>query len=380
MGSGFVPLRPGYPIIDGSITAGATFGFGPGGNPFRSNPDGAAASQSVSSGDSKGIDNSVPVIGGHPPNPRPFGILGNFTYYDDHVGVDNFQATYTDGTPEAYATKLLNELDFYNFTFHRRTYGYGGSLDYRPSENLRLYINFADGDYVESDVRYGLSLLNLNTAVSATAAPALDVPDSGTVRTASGALLSSLRYKTAEHHDNQVLSGGGRAFLGPLIVDFRGSFAQGYSFSPLDSTLNFTTPKDEVISYNNSGTADRPAVVLGAAPGTASPFDPNHYKFSSLTIDRNGSTDTEVAGAVNVTIPFTLGGYSAAVKFGTNLRFRDKDRYDDPQTYSAYRGPAVNGENNLTLTEVAGSSFYSVYDGHYGLGFSPSLPKFQAFY
>ncbi|MBV8901805.1 MAG: TonB-dependent receptor [Verrucomicrobia bacterium] len=380
IGSGFLPLRPGYPIIDGSITAGTTFGFGPGGNPFRFNSDGAAVGQPNSPGDGKGLGNPAPpTASANLANPRPFGVLGDFTYYDDHVGVDNFQATYNDGTPATYDTKLLNELDFYNFTFHRRTYGYGGSFDYRPSENLWLYVNFADGGYVESDVRYGLSLLNLNTAASATGAPATDVPDSGTFRTTSGELLSSLRYKTAEHHDNQVLSGGGRALLGPLIVDFRGSFAQGYSFSPLDSTLNFTTPKDEVISYNNAGTADRPTVILGGAPGTTSPFDPNHYKFSSLTIDRNGSTDTEVAGAINVTAPFTLAGYSAAVKFGTNLRFRDKDRYDDPQTYSAYHGPAVNGENNLTLADVAGSSFYSVYDGYYPIGFSPSLPKFQAF-
>lgn len=375
LGSGFLPLRPGYPIIDGSITASSTFGFGPGGNPFRPNADGAAAGQPSSSADGKGLGGPTPFTGENPANPRPFGVLGEFTYYDDHVGVDNFQATYNDSTPAAYAAKALNELDFYNFTFHRRTHGYGGSFDYRPSENLRLYINFADGGYVESNVRYGLSLLNLNTAV----AGAPDTPESGTFRTTSGELLSSLRYKTAEQHDNQVLSGGGRAVFGPVIVDFRGSFTQGYSFSPLDSTLNFATPEDEVIAFNNSGTANRPTVILGGAPGTTSPFDPNHYKFTSLTIDRNGSTDTEVAGAINVTAPFTLAGYSAAVKFGTNLRFRSKDRYDDPQTYSTYQGPAVNGENNLTLADVAGSSFYSVYGGYYPIGFSPSLPKFEAF-
>jgi len=379
MGSGFLPLRPGYPIIDGSITAGTTFGFGAGGNPFSSHREGTAASRRDPSGDGKGPGNPVPANGENAAGPRPFGVLGGAAYYDDHVGVDSFQAAYNDGTPVAYDTKLLNELDFYRFTFHRRTYGYGGSVDYRPSENLRLYINFDDGGYVESNVRYGLSLLNLNTAVSATDAPASDGPDSRTFRTTRGELLSSLRYKTEEHHDNQVLSGGGRALLGPLIVDFRGSFAQGYSFSPLDSTLNFATPKDEVISYNNSGTADRPTIILGGAPGLTRPFDPTQYKFSSLTIDRNGSTDTEVAGAINVTVPITLAGYSAALKFGTNLRFRDKDRYDDPQTYSAYHGPAASGENNLTLADVAGSSFYSVYGGYYALGFSPSLPKFQAF-
>jgi len=43
----------------------------------------------------------------------------------DHRAVDNFQATYDDATPETYWDKVLKELDFYNFAFHRRTFGYG---------------------------------------------------------------------------------------------------------------------------------------------------------------------------------------------------------------------------------------------------------------
>jgi hypothetical protein len=253
MGSGFYAIRPGYPFIDGSITAGITFGFGPNGNPF-------AGIQALNS--------SQPTTTGpaeYSPD-RPFGLLGTFTYYDDHRGVENFQATYDNNTPQSYAEKALHELDFYDFTFHRRTYGYGVSFDYRPTENDRFYIRFADGGYVESNVRNGLSLLGLNTPGDDTGSPSWDPDQPGYFETKTGQLLSSLRYKTAEHHDNQVLEGGGQVLLGPAIVDFRGSFVQGYSFSPIDSTLNFTTPDDETISYNNRGESNRPAVVLGGAP------------------------------------------------------------------------------------------------------------------
>jgi hypothetical protein len=119
---------------------------------------------------------------------------------------------------------------------------------------------------------------------------------------------------------------------------------------------------------------------LERSPNNSNPYDTSLYKFSGLTIDRNGSTDTEVAGAIDATIPFEILGYSAAIKFGTNLRFKTKERYDDPQTFSTYEGPAVNGQNDLTLSDVAGGSFQTDYNGYYRLGYSPSVSKWESFY
>jgi TonB-dependent receptor len=372
MGSGFYSLRPQNPIIDASITVGATFGIGPNGNPFRSL---SSSGSSGASGVTNDAGKATQPVSQDTNVSRPLGILGTFDYYDDHRAVQNFQATYDDSTPETYANKALNELDFYNFTFHRRTFGYGFSADYRPNENAKLYVSFNDGGYVEDDVRYGLSLLNLS------AGPGATTPQpSGYFKTNEGELESSLRYKNSEYHDNQVLQGGGRFVLGDIILDFRGSFAQGYSQVPQDTTVNFTTAADQMIVYKNAGNSNRPTIGLQGSPTNPNPYDTSIYKFSGLTIDRNGSTDTEVAGAVNATIPFEIAGCSAAVKFGTNLRFKTKVRYDDPQTFSTYVGPAVNGENNLTLADVAGSTFQADYDGYYGLGFSPSVSKWESFY
>jgi TonB-dependent receptor len=371
MGSGFYALRPGNPLIDASITVGATFGFGPDGNPFGSGPGSPSAGESDIANDGK-TQPPVPQTWG---SSRPFGILGTFTYYDDHRAVDNFQVTYDDATPLTYAEKATKELDFYNFAFHRRTFGYGFTFDYRPSENAKFYVSYSDGGYIEDDVRYGLSLLNLS------AGPGATTPDAnGFFKTNQGELESSLRYKNGEYHENQVVQGGGRVILGPVILDFRGSFAEGYSQVPQDTTVNFVTAPDQTIVYRNLGDSNQPTIGLQGSPGNSNPYDPNLYKFSSLKIDRNGSTDAEVSGAANATIPFQLGDFSAAIKFGTDLRFKTKDRYDDPQTYSSYAGPAVNGQNNLTLADVSGSAFQSDYDGFYGLGFSPSLPKWVAFF
>jgi TonB-dependent receptor len=371
MGSGFYSLDPGHPMIDASITVGATFGFGPGGNPF------GELHGSGSGGEPNDLsDGKTPPSGPQDwGSSRPFGILGTFTYYDDHRAVDNFQITYDDATPETYADKVANELDFYNFIFHRRTFGYGFTFDYRPNDNVKLYVSYSDGGYIEDDIRYGLSLLNLSAGSGAT------TPDqNGYFKTTQGELESSLRYKFGEFHDNQVVQGGGRVILGPVILDFRGSFAEGYSEVPQDTTVNFRTAPDQTISYRLLGTANQPTISLQGTPTNSNPYDPNLYKFSGLTIDRNGSNDSEVAGAINATIPFDLGGFSAAIKFGTDLRFKNKDRYDDPETYSNYTGPAINGTGNLTLADVAGSTFQSDYNGFYGLGFSPSMPKWESFF
>jgi len=101
---------------------------------------------------------------------------------------------------------------------------YGFTFDYRPSDNAKFYVSYSDGGYIEDDIRYGLSLLNLTAGSGATSAD-----QNGYFKTPQGELESSLRYKNGEYHDNQLVQGGGRVVLGPVILDFRGSFAEGYS-------------------------------------------------------------------------------------------------------------------------------------------------------
>jgi hypothetical protein len=102
-------------------------------------------------------------------------------------------------------------------------------------------------------------------------------------------------------------------------------------------------------------------------------FDPTKYSFNQLSFDNNGTTDTEIAGSVNVTVPFTIFSFMSTFKFGTNLRFRTKRAYDDPETYVAYNGI-------FTLADVTRFQFDDIYNGNYKIGFSPDYGLVQKFF
>src|SRR5260370_17743149 len=95
-------------------------------------------------------------------------------------------------------------------------------------------------------------------------------------------------------------------------------------------------------------------------------FDPKKYSFNQLSFDNNGSTDTEIAGSANVTVPFTIFNFPSIFKFRTNLRFRTKRAYNDPEPYTPFHGA-------FTLAYVTRNQFNSIYSGNYKLCFSPDF-------
>jgi hypothetical protein len=92
VGSGWEPLRHQYGIIDDEVVGGLTFGFGPGGNPLDPAPVPAIAPTP----DGKSVDTKNVGSGEGRVTPyRPFGMLGEFSFYEDHRGVDDFEPAYS---------------------------------------------------------------------------------------------------------------------------------------------------------------------------------------------------------------------------------------------------------------------------------------------
>ena len=153
LGSGYEPLRPRYAIINGEIIGGFRFGFGPGGNPLvssYSSPEGSSVAPDGSSKDEKGIDTKNAGSGEGLAGYRPLGILGEFSYYEDHRGVDDFEPSFADSKEPIGADKILSSIDLRRYIYNRRLHGYGATFDYRPDGKNSYYISFVNAGYVES--------------------------------------------------------------------------------------------------------------------------------------------------------------------------------------------------------------------------------------
>jgi hypothetical protein len=124
VGSGWEPLRHQYGIIDDAVVGGFTFGLGPGGNPFAPTPSPVAPTPDGKSVEAKDVGSGEGLVTPY----RPFGILGEFSFYEDHRGVDDFEPAYSDSNPPAGSDKVLSSIDFRRYTYNRTLHGYGRSI------------------------------------------------------------------------------------------------------------------------------------------------------------------------------------------------------------------------------------------------------------
>ena len=382
LGSGYEPLRPRYPIIDGEIIGGFRFGFGSGGNPLvssYSSPESSIVTSDGGSKDGKGIDTKNAGSGEGLAGYRPFGLLGEFSYYEDWRGVDDFEPAFADSKQPIGADKILSSIDLRRYQYNRRLHGYGATFDYRPDSKNSYYISFVNAGYVESvdrqiknysglDGSNGSGTQLTNPDGSTFFQPQNDPSHPGNFLVTDARLNSNIRHNE-EHFDNWIVQGGGKNNLGPFIIDYKGSFAQATDYNPRDTNISFVTKPDVTISYNDQGLMKQPQFLLAGSDV----FDPKKYAFNQLSFDNNGSTDTEIAGSANVTVPFTIFNFPSIFKFGTNLRFRTKRAYNDPETYTAFNGA-------FTLADVTRNQFNSIYNGNYKLGFSPDFGLVSKFF
>jgi TonB-dependent receptor len=235
-GSGWEPLRHQYGIIDAAVVGGLTFGFGPGGNPFAPAPSAAIAPAP----DGKSVDTKNAGSGEGLVTPyRPFGVLGEFSFYEDHRGVEDFEPAYSDSNPPAGSDKVLSSIDFRRYTYNRTLHGYGGTFDYRPDPNNSFYISFVNAGYSEHVHRQIFNLSGLDGVNTGTLLGPTPSPD-GSFTATEVVMSEDLRFNL-EHFENWIVQGGGGNIFGPFIIDYKGSFAQAWDDNPHDFNPSFST-------------------------------------------------------------------------------------------------------------------------------------------
>ena len=380
LGSGNEPLRSQYGILDAEIVGGVTFGLGPDGNPFApgqplpttpgatgTSPDGVDA-KSAGSGD--GLITPY----------RPFGVLGQFSFYEDHRGIDDFEPAYSDSAPPIGSDKILAAIDFRRYTYNRTLHGYGATLDYRPDSDNTFYISFVNGGYTEQAHKEIFTLSGLDgSRQNGQTSGTLTANPNGSFTATDVQMIEDLSFGN-DHTENWIVQGGGKNQIGPVILDYKGSFAQAYDSSPNSLDAIFHTHPTETVVYDNSGLSNAPNFQFSNPFPVlnADPFNPTKYRFGSFTYDTSSTIDTELAGSVNLTIPIDFYGNPSALKFGASVRYRSKTSSDNPVTYVTYVDPAT-GKNDLYLSAVATGTFNTIYNGHFPIGFSPDPGRISSF-
>lgn len=234
---------------------------------------------------------------------------------DDRRAIDDLEPSYTTTTG-----KDFDRVDFRRYDYSRRRFGYGGELDYAPSNDHKYYARLNIAGYTEGQYKqhfyaqFDGSPSAKNTAGFATDGfqPQIDA------------------VNAQETFRNTLAAIGGEDRFGDLVIDYRGSFVQGTYNQDRYTEARFFGQDIFTGTYNNSN-PDKLIFNLYKDPALTMPFksfDASQYGGANgrvnLTSFGEHDNDHEYAGVFNARYPLDVLGGTGQIKAGVSIRRRTK--------------------------------------------------------
>ncbi len=339
----------GAPFLD------ADFGYGD--EPLRATPvyhGEVSAGRSFDGGDG---------IGGLFAGANAFSAVVTAVYHEDTRGVDDIEEGYSDSQSSGVPDKVLTNLQFRRYEYHRRRYGAAANFDAKPAENTSLYLRLLWSGYLEYAHKHYLVLNGLDSASGCTPVPScIQDPSNPNGYTAPGGGLEQDTTDSLERIENDLGVVGGSSVFSTFKLDYRASFALGTDRVSGNYGSQWNDPNPVLINYDNN---TDPRYPKFSTPGV-NPANPANYTLTNIGLGPSYAHDGETAAALDATIPMGNGDDAGELKFGLSLRERHKTNQATSPVFTP------NGTISLAPYTYGAGQIY--YNNLYDIGPAINLP------
>jgi TonB-dependent receptor len=313
-------------------------------------------------------------IGGLFAGANAFSVVLSAVYHVDQRGIDDIEESYDDAQSSGVPDKVLSNLQFRRYLYHRQRYGAAANFDARASDSTQLYLRVLYSGYLEGAHKHYLVLTNLNSDDGCTPLPScIQDPNNPNGFIASQAHLNQRTTDTLERIQNALAVVGGSSVFSAFKLDYHASYAIGsdrYSSSygsewtdapgvigtPLPDGTQIA-PNPVPIAYDT--TTDPRYPRFATLDGT-DPANPANYVLQGIGLGPSLAQDREGAAAVDLTIPTGSGDHTAEWKLGLSVRERHK-------TFSA-SSPGFTPTDVISLQQYVGGAPQIFYGDRYNIG------------
>jgi TonB-dependent receptor len=334
IGGGDEPLR-GTPVFHGEVSAGRSFDGGDG-------------------------------IGGLFSGANAFGVVISAVYQRDRRGVDDVEESYNDSP--GVSDKLLSDLQFRWYEYHRARYGVAGNFDARANDNTTLYLRLLWSGYMETANKHYLVLNGLDSGGGAFfCAPPSDCNLYPNGFVALGGQLLQQTTDTLERVQYSMAILGGSSTLSKVVLDYHGAYVVGSDRFSTSYGSIWTDPNAVPIAYDNNTDPRYPK--YHTLDGT-NPADPSNYALQEIDLGPSYDQDAEWSGAIDATIPPGALTSIGQWKFGAMLRLRHKTHWA--------LSPVFTPNGTIPLPPYTFGPDQIYYNNLYNIGPMISLPAVRA--
>jgi TonB-dependent receptor len=334
-GVGYEPLRE-SPVFHGEVSAGRSFDGGDG-------------------------------IGGLFAGANAFSAVISAVYHEDKRGIDDVEESYTDQQSSGVPDKVLSNLQFRRYEYHRRRYGIAANFDAKASESTSLYLRLLWSGYLEAAAKHYLVLNSLDSNAGCSPLPTcIQDPSNPNGFIASGGGLEQDTTDSLERIENGLAAIGGSSVFSTFKLDYRASFALGTDRVSSNYGSTWTDPNPVPIAYDT--TTDPRYPKFRTLDGT-NPADPANYTLQEIDLGPSYAHDGETAAALDATIPTGSGENTGEWKFGLSLRDRHKT--------STSSSPVFTPNGTIALPPYTYGPPQIYYNDLYNIGPAISLPSIR---
>ena len=346
LGWGYEPLHDHTGPLTASLAAGVRFGFN--------------NNKLLIAGDGQ----YTPVNSGWITNPTPFSIVITASRKDDRRGVDDTEPSYAnDGSTCGFSSSgvcdhVLGRTDFRYYDYHRRRFGYGSEIDFKPNDDHSYYARIDVAGYKErAHKNHFYAAFDGNPSA----------PDG------QGYVVDKFRPEVdvvdlEETHRNTVAAIGGQDNFGKVQIDYRGSYSRATYVENYYNEARFAGTDTYFGRYNNTLNSVHFLYQFFNDAALTTPFvstdatqyggvDPSGGGQTRLTAFYESDVDEEWSGVVNARYPVQLFGTEGTIAAGGSLRLRDKVVRD----FGGFARDSTANLSAFSASTGAGSNYYMGY-------------------
>ncbi len=261
-----------------------------------------------------------------------FGFMMSYSYDLNDIGTDDVEpvpALNPTGGTEPYFNEIALNQYFYNHT----RYAFGGSLDYKLSQNSDLFVHGIYSNFKDYGQKYTYDIV-----------PQSVNPDGTTNND------GSITYSTSLRRPNYLISdfilGGnhifGRSYIKWVAAVSRSRFGgaagnPGADFAPANTDPNLPNNALGSTCLETPG----PSIYRPQFPCAKNDpiYDPSQYVLQDINLTTGQSTQLNLQASGSVGFNYHLGTHASTFEFGGLVRNAHKGQYAISPTYDAAASP-----------------------------------------
>lgn len=284
---------------------------------------------------------------------KRFGLMLSYSYDLNDLGTDDVEPV-PDVDPLGGTEPYFNEIAIQEYFYNHTRWGFGGSMDYKLSNDSDLFVHGLFTNFKDYGQKYTYDI------VSATPAPDGSSNNDGSITYSNSVRRPNYQISDLIFGGNQVFSHAYINYVAAISHSRMGGAAgnPGADFAPVDPSVGSTC----MFNAAAAKSIYRPQFPCAKDDPI---YDPSQYALQDINLTSGQATQLNLQASGSMGLNYNLGTHASTFEFGALIRNAHKGQYAISPTYDNFADGVTPPPMSQFTTSFTNPSYYG---GSYKFG------------